>query len=74
MLKKIKLIIREELEFLQREYSKSQSSLSKDRIKILIFIKQGKYTFQSEIAKNWIEQKKPFEVGYSNIQSLVSKN
>jgi len=80
MPKKIKLIIREELEFLQREYSKSKSSLSKDRIKTLIFIKQGKYTFQSEIAKKlgrtektvrgWIQQYS--ESGFIKLKTIKS--
>ena len=48
MPKKITLFIEEDLEFLLLEHSKSLSSLSKDRIKALIFIKEGKYAFQSD--------------------------
>lgn len=80
MPKKIKLIIREELEFLQGEHSKAKSSLSKDRIKTLIFIKQGKYTFQSEIAKKlgrtektvrgWIQQYS--ESGFKELKAIKS--
>jgi len=80
MPKKITLLIAEDLEFLLREHSKSPSSLSKDRIKALIYIKKGKYAFQSDIAKKlgrtektvrgWLQ--KYAQVGFSGLTTIKS--
>jgi transposase len=51
MPKKISITISESIEFLTREYSKSKGILKKDRIKTLLYVKEGKYVFQSSIAK-----------------------
>ena len=51
MPKKIILEIAESVEFLQREHSKSKGLLKKDRIKTLLYIKEGKFHFQSDIGK-----------------------
>jgi hypothetical protein len=51
MPKKIAIEIQESLEFLNREYSKSRSILKKDCIKTPLYIKEGKYNFQSNIGK-----------------------
>jgi len=78
--KKITLSIAEDLEFLHREHSKSSSSLSKDRIKALIYIKEGKYAFQSDIAhklgrtektvRGWLQ--KYSQVGFSGLTAIKS--
>lgn len=80
MPKKITLLITEDLEFLLREHSKSPSSLSKDRIKALIYIKRGKYVFQSDIAlklgrtektvRGWLQ--KYSQVGFSGLTAVKS--
>jgi transposase len=80
MPKKITLFIAEDLEFLVREHSKSPSSLSKDRIKALIYIKKGKYAFQSDIAhklgrtektvRGWLQ--KYSQVGFSGLITIKS--
>ncbi len=49
MPKKIAIEIKESVGFLEKEHSKAISPLKKDRIKSLLFVKQGKYQFQSEI-------------------------
>jgi transposase len=51
MPKKIKIEIAETLEFLRNEHLKAKGELKKDRLKVLIYIKEGKYHFQSDIAK-----------------------
>ena len=51
MPKKILLEIAESVEFLQREHFKSKSLLKKDRIKTLLYIKESKFHFQSDIGK-----------------------
>ena len=51
MPKKIILEIAESVEFLQREHSKSKGLLKKDRIRTLLYIKEGKFHFQSDIGK-----------------------
>lgn len=51
MPKKIKIEIVESLEFLKNEHLKAKGELKKDRIKVLIYIKEEKYHFQSDIAK-----------------------
>lgn len=51
MPKKISITIQEDVGFLEKSYSKAQGSLKKDRIKALIYVKTGKFFFQSEIAK-----------------------
>lgn len=51
MPKKIAIEIIESIEYLQREHSKTKSLLKKDRIKTLLYIKEGKYHFQSDIGK-----------------------
>lgn len=80
MPKKIRLLISEDLSFLYRVHSKSASSLSKDRIKALIYIKEGKYTFQSDIARKlgrtektvrgWLQ--KYAQVGFSGLITINS--
>lgn len=80
MPKKITLLIAEDLEFLLREHSKSPSSLSKDRIKALIYIKKGKYAFQSDIAqklgrtektvRGWLQRYS--QVGFSGLTRIKS--
>jgi transposase len=49
MLKKIKIV--KTIEFLRNEYPKAKGELKKDCLKILIYVKEGKYHFQSDIAK-----------------------
>ena len=51
MPKKISIVVEESIDFLEKSYSKFEGSLKRDRIKTLIYIKTGKYFFQSEIAK-----------------------
>ena len=51
MPKKISISVEESIDFLEKSYSKVQGSLKKDRIKTLIYIKTGKYFFQSQIAE-----------------------
>ncbi|MBG6062326.1 transposase [Flavobacterium sp. CG_9.1] len=51
MPKKISITIEENIDFLEKSYSKAQGSLKQDRIKTLIYIKTKQYFFQSEIAK-----------------------
>lgn len=51
MPKKTSITISESLEFLTREYSKAKGILKKDCIKTLLYVKKGKYVFQSDIAK-----------------------
>lgn len=65
MPKKITIIVEDNIDFLEKSYSKVQGRLKKDRIKTLIYIKTKRYFFQSEIAKklgrtektirNWIQ-------------------
>jgi DNA-binding MarR family transcriptional regulator len=49
--KKISIEIKESVEFLQKQHSKAKGILKKDRIKTLLYIKQEKYNFQSDIGK-----------------------
>ncbi|MEW7276995.1 helix-turn-helix domain-containing protein [Aquimarina sp. 2201CG1-2-11] len=73
-------MIAEDLIFLLREHSKSPSSLTKDRIKALIYIKEGKYAFQSDIAqklgrtektvRGWLQ--KYSQVGFSGLTTIKS--
>ena len=80
MTKKITIEIVESVEFLNREYSKTKSILKKDRIKTLLFIKESKYHFQSDIGKklgrtektirNWLQEYS--RVGYSNLLQVKS--
>ena len=80
MPKKITLSIVEDIDFLHREHSKALSSLSKDRIKSLLFVKEGKYAFQSDIAKKlgrtektvrgWLQ--KYAQVGFSGLTTINS--
>lgn len=51
MPKKINIEIAETLEFLRNEHLKAKGELKKDRLKVLIYIKEEKYYFQSDIAK-----------------------
>ena len=51
MPKKIALSVLEDIDFLEKSFSKAQGSLKKDRIKTLIYVKTGQYFFQSDIAK-----------------------
>jgi transposase len=80
MPKKIAIEIHESLEFLKREYSKSRSILKKDRIKTLLYLKEGKYNFQSDIGKKlgrtektirgWVQQY--LNGGFSNLVKIES--
>ena len=51
MPKKIKIEITESIGFLKNEHLKAKGLLKKDRLKVLIYSKEGKYHFQSDIAK-----------------------
>jgi transposase len=51
MPKKINIEIVETLEFLKNEHIKAKGALKKDRLKVLIYVKEEKYHFQSDIAK-----------------------
>lgn len=51
MPKKIKIEITESIGFLRNEHLKAKGLLKKDRLKVLIYIKEEKYHFQSDIAK-----------------------
>jgi biotin operon repressor len=80
MPKKINLEIAESVEFLQREHSKAKGLLKKDRIKTLLYIKEGKYHFQSDISKKlgrsekticgWLQQY--LKEGYSILMEVKS--
>nr|WP_315200602.1 helix-turn-helix domain-containing protein [uncultured Flavobacterium sp.] len=80
MPKKINLEIAESVEFLQREHSKAKWLLKKDRIKTLLYIKEGKYHFQSDISKKlgrsektirgWLQQY--LKEGYSSLMEVKS--
>ncbi len=80
MPKKINLEITENVEFLQREHSKAKGLLKKDRIKTLLYIKEGKYHFQSDISKKlgrsektirgWLQQY--LKEGYSSLMEVKS--
>jgi len=63
MPKKITIEIKESVEFLQKEHSIAKGIHKDDRIKILLYIKQEKYHFQSDIRKklertirDWIQE------------------
>ena len=78
--KKIILKIAESVEFLQREHSKSKGLLKKDRIRTLLYIKEGKFHFQSNIGKKlgrsektirgWLQ--KYLKDGYSSLVEVKS--
>lgn len=51
MPKKISTVIKEDIDFLEKSYSKVRGSLKKDRIKTLIYVKTNQFFFQSDIAK-----------------------
>ncbi len=51
MPKKISITVTEELEDLQKLFSKTTEPLKKDRIKTLIYIKSGKYFYRKPIAE-----------------------
>lgn len=51
MPKKIVTIVREEIAFLEKEFLKTKEPLKRDRIKTLIYVKSGKFFYQSDIAK-----------------------
>jgi transposase len=80
MPKKINLEISESVDFLQREHSKAKGFLKKDRIKTLLYIREGKYHFQSEISKKlgrsektirgWLQQY--LKEGYSSLMEVKS--
>jgi transposase len=80
MPKKINLEISESVDFLQREHSKAKGLLKKDRIKTLLYIREGKYHFQSEISKKlgrsektirgWLQQY--LKEGYSSLMEVKS--
>lgn len=52
MPKKIKIEIAETSKYLRNEHLKAKGKLKKDRLKVLIYVKEGKYHFQSDIAKS----------------------
>ena len=80
MPKKIILKIVESVEFLQREHSKSKGLLKKDRIRTLLYIKEGKFHFLSDIGKKlgrsektirgWLQ--KYLKDGYSSLVEVKS--
>ena len=41
----IALAVLEDIDFLEKSFSKAQGSLKKDRIKTLIYVKTGQYFF-----------------------------
>ncbi|MCQ4142675.1 hypothetical protein [Chryseobacterium sp. EO14] len=51
MPKKIDILISEDLDFLEKNLRKLSGRLKQDRIKTLIYIKKGEYSYQSDIAK-----------------------
>lgn len=51
MPKKITVTIDEDIDFLEKSFSRVQGSLKRDRIKTLIYVKTSQYCFQSDIAK-----------------------
>lgn len=51
MPKKIAVTVLEDIDFLEKSFSKTQGSLKRDRIKTLIYVKTNQYFFQSDIAK-----------------------
>ena len=51
MPKKISITVKESVNFLNKQYSKSKSRLEQDRIKVLLYIKENKYVHQSDLAK-----------------------
>ncbi len=70
MPKKISLEINESIDYLEKEYSKAKGILKKDRIKTLIYVKKKRSLSTKVILeKNWVEQKKPFVVGYKITRS-----
>lgn len=80
MPKKITIEIEESVEFLQREHSKAQGLLKKDRIKTLLYIKEGNYHYQSDIGKKlgraektirgWLQEYS--KEGYSSLLEVKS--
>lgn len=58
MPKKISTPITEELDYLCKLFSKTREPLKKDRIKTLIFIKSGKYSYLKEISRKIGRQEK----------------
>jgi transposase len=46
-----KIEIAKTLEFKRNEHLKAKGELKNNRLKVLIYIKEGKYHFQSDIAK-----------------------
>jgi transposase len=80
MPKKITLEIKESVEFLQKEHSKAKGLLKKDRIKTLLYIKEGKYHFQSDIANKLGRTEKTIRVwlqdylrdGYESLMEVKS--
>jgi len=78
--KKITIEIKECVEFLQKEHSNAKGVIKKDRIKTLLYIKQEKYHFQSDIGKklgriektvrDWI--KEYVELGFSTLLEVKS--
>ena len=51
MPKKITIQIKESIDFLEKSYAKTTSSLQRDRIKTLLYVKLKKYSYQSDIGK-----------------------
>jgi len=51
MPKKINISIKEDINYLNKSYSKARSRLAQDRIKTLLLVSEKKYHFQSDIAK-----------------------
>ena len=51
MPKKIDILISEDLDFSEKSLRKLSGRLKQDRIKTLIYIKKGEYSYQSDIAK-----------------------
>ncbi len=51
MPKKIDITIKEDLSFLNKAFSRTQSRLQQDRIKTLLYVASKKYHYQSDIAR-----------------------
>ena len=70
MPKKISLEINESLDYLEKEYSKANGILKKDRIKTLIYVKQNKFEYQSDIGKKLGRAEKTIRGWLQNYEKL----
>lgn len=58
MPKKIAIDIKEDAEFLEKRLSESKGKLRSDKIKTLLYIKEEKFHFQSDIGKDLVRTEK----------------